>query len=246
MNIKQIEDTISSLNKLNIQALIGLSDVDIDSPCYKLIASTRKMLDEQQNLLWQLKQELRTLKEEKVVTSAKAEVIPRSDTDRVAATVDDSATGTAMERRGRGGLKQYYLLDNSGRQQYVARIRRLFDQHYTNRSFVLPDGSTIKAPRFLAYIYELGIKQGLALPGAPVKDFADLVKEAAATVTGFTTAYNTIQNVTREWRMFCGQSYMFERTAHLFSIDPTKVKPQYSVEYQGCIATMNQVEAMFG
>jgi len=53
------------------------------------------------------------------------------------------------EKRTRGGQKQYYLIDNTRREDYTAQIRTLFAQHYDTgiRRFRLPNGNLVQRKR---------------------------------------------------------------------------------------------------
>jgi len=144
----------------------------------------------------------------------------------------------------RGREKQYYLRDNTQRDAYMARLQSYFEQYYNaqTRCFCLPDGSTVNAHTFLACVYDIGIRDGLALEGATVKDFSDMAKEAAqAAGVDFRTAYNTIQHVTRHWRNFAGNRGYSTLAIHLHSLKEEEVPDQYLSEYQGAMMVYDQV-----
>jgi len=144
----------------------------------------------------------------------------------------------------RGREKQSYLIDNSQREAYIATLQKYFEQYYNalTRCFRLPDGSTVKPQIFLACVYDIGIKDGLALEGATVKDFSDMAKEAASVAgVDFRTAYNTIQHVTRHWRDFAGKRACYKGAIHLYSLKEEEVPEQYLSEYWEAMMVYNQV-----
>ncbi|GEM_PF-6661479 len=244
MDIKQIQSTITTLQRSIRDAQKELAEVEnFDSADYQHVMETQRILSDQMQLLMQLKEEVMQMKEEVMLSAASPSAVSvsqqGSESTHEAKTMD-------VEKRQRGGQKQYYLHDNGRRQEYVAHVRSLFDRHYnaSTRKFILPDGTPIKAALFLACLYDLGIKNELASAGAPVKDFADIVKEAAVDIPNFTTAYNTIQTVVKEWRTFIGSQGYGDLTLHLHKINPSSVLRQHLSQYESHMQLLHRVEEM--
>jgi len=102
----------------------------------------------------------------------------------------------------------------------------------------------VKAPLFLACIYDQGISRGLAAAGAPVKDFADIVKEAARDVPNFTTAYNTIQSVIKQWRYYIGNQGYGMLTLHLHAISIEQLVSEWQEEYHRTMGVYEAIEKL--
>lgn len=231
MDKKQIQETIMALQRQTREALRQLAEVeDISASGYAHVSNAQHALSDHMQLLLQLKEEV-----------TKLHSSPSPAADRL-----PSSESVDTEKRARGGQKQFYLLDNTKREEYSAHIRTLFTQHYdpSTRRFVLPNGTQVKAPLFLACIYDLGIKTGLSSPGAPVKDFADIVKEAAKDTPNFTTAYNTIQNVIKQWRNYIGAQGYGVLDLHLHTIKPSSVLREYRSQYEADLEVYRQVEEL--
>jgi len=147
----------------------------------------------------------------------------------------------------RGRAKQSYLLNPTNRPAFIAQLQSYFTNHYNpqTRRFRLPDGTTINAHTFLACVYDIGIRDGLAADDAPVNDFADMAKEAAlAAGMDLRTAYNTIQSVTRTWRSFVGNRGYIDRTIHLHSLREDQISPNKLPDYQLSLSLLHQVSLL--
>ncbi len=91
----------------------------------------------------------------------------------------------------------------NSREEYMALLRRVLRNCFSDGQFRLPDGSTVPAHKFLACLYDIGISQGIATASRQVKAFCALVHEAARGVpdiSGFKTAYNTVIEDIRGWK----------------------------------------------
>jgi len=147
----------------------------------------------------------------------------------------------------RGRAKQTYLLDPTNRPAFIAQLQSYFSNYYNpqTRRFRLPDDTTVNAHTFLACVYDIGIRDGLAAEDAPVNDFADMAKEAAlAAGMDLRTAYNTIQSVTREWRSYVGNRGYIDRTIHLHSMREDQVSPNKLPDYQLSLSILHQVSLL--
>jgi len=229
MDRKQTQDTIQKLMRQTREALRQLAEVeDISARDYVHVSNAQQTFSEHMQLLIQLKEE---------VMNSDSSPSPVAVCQYTSEEID-------TEKRTRGGQKQFYLLDNTKREAYTAEVRLLFAKHYdtTTRRFRLPDGTQVKAPLFLACIYDLDIKTGLAAPGAPVKDFADIVKEAAKDTPNFTTAYNTIQSVIKRWRTYIGAKGYGMLDLHLHIIQPTAVTCDSRSQYEADMEVYHRVE----
>lgn len=209
MNIQaEVIQSLIQLNRKTLRELAGVADTT--SADFVHISKAQDALNEQFHILLQQKEEMEsaalaypTEKSNSVAIDDNAPIAPGENSPETPININ-------KEKRGRGAEKQYYLKDASQRSSFVAHLQRIFLAHYIpGKKFRLMDGSEVKAPSFLACLYDLGIKLGITSPEVPVKDFCQMVTEAVAVcaktcdnVKDFNTAYNTIQKSTREWKPF--------------------------------------------
>lgn len=236
----QIE-VIQSLIQLNRKALRELAEVaDTTSADFVHIGKAQEALNDQFHLLLQQKEEA-----EAVIAAQDAQVDPA----RLEAA--PTSAGTPTEKRGRGAVRQYYLKDEELKPAFMAHIRRIFLKHYTQgKMFTLPDGTSVKAHLFLACLYDLGIKLGITSLEAPVKDFCDMMAEAAATcpnASDFNTAYNTVQKATKRWNPLTGQDagQLYCITVRLHRIAPSAVPAAYQKDYEEWMTLYSHVEQIY-
>ena len=153
-------------------------------------------------------------------------------------------------KRGRGALKMFYLKDESLKKAFLAQLKRIFREYYSaGKTFTLPDSTEAKAPDFLACLYDIGIKDGITSPEAPVYDMNCLLKEAAEACENaqdFNTAYNTLQTTVRKWRLFTGNEasyYCVNVRFHL--LKPQDVPSEHKDEYRRVLHIYSQVEQIY-
>lgn len=228
MDTQQIQTTIITLQRNIRDAQRQLIDMEnLSAADYKRISQAQHILNEHMQMLIELKDK---------VMQFVASPCPQPSIENL--------PQIEVDKRGRGGVKQFYLIDNTKREDYVAQIQTIFENYYDDDSrwFILPDGTTIKSPFFLACLYDLGIKNGIASIDAPVKDFALIVQEATKNKPSVTTAYNTIQSITKSWRRFVGDRAYYDRTAHLFALNPKDVVPQHAEEYHASKNLMDKIQ----
>lgn len=187
-------------------------------------------LNEQFHFLLQQKEEAETLV---VMTEPKV----KKDASGLCETSSDTHILYNKEKRGRGAEKQYYLKDEQFKPAFIARLTSIFINHYSgSKQFCLPDGKKVKAHYFLACLYDLGVQLGITTSEAPVKDFCEMVKTAAAEcpeVTDFNTAYNTVQKALKLWNPFTGlsASQLYCTTVRFHQIEPSAVPDVHKADY---------------
>ena len=153
-------------------------------------------------------------------------------------------------KRGRGAEKVFYLRDENLKPAFLAQLKRIFQRHYTAaKTFTLPDGTEAKAPDFLACLYDIGLKYGIASPEAPVYDMSCLLKEAVCdcpNAKNFTTAYNTLQTTVRKWRHFTGnEASYYCVNVRFHKLKPEDVPSDHKDEYRRVLLIYTQVEQIF-
>ncbi len=172
------QDTIQQLIRLNRESLHQLVDVECATPeDHARLCEVQARMSEQINLLMQLREE-------------SGDVSPH--------------TPRPLFGHSRpGAVRGRYLNDSVSREEYMALLRRVLRNCFSDGQFRLPDGSTVPAHKFLACLYDIGISQGIATASRQVKAFCALVHEAARGVpdiSGFKTAYNTVIEDIRGWK----------------------------------------------
>lgn len=231
-------DVIQSLIQLNRKALRELAEVaDTTSADFMHIGKAQEALNEQFHLLLQQREELE---------AADASFTEPHESVTTASNID-------KEKRGRGAEKQHYLKNESQRSAFVAHLQRIVHAHYVpGKKFRLMDGSEVKAPSFLACLYDLGIKIGITSPEVPVRDFCDMVTEAANkcakvcdTVKDFNTAYNTVQKEIKRWNTFFPKGNFYCTNVRFYSIDPSSVPNDLIDTYKTWLALYTQVEQIY-
>lgn len=239
MDVQQ--DTIQNLIQLNRKALRELAEVaDTTSADFVHICKAQDVLNEQFHILLQQKEELE--QEEVLITESN-----ESATTLSAAPIIDK------EKRGRGAEKQHYLKDNSQRSIFIAHLQRIFLTHYIpGKKFRLMNGSEIKAPSFLACLYDLGIKSGITSPEVPVRDFCDMVTEAATecaktcdNVKDFNTAYNTVQKEIKRWNALTGNNQLYYTNIRFHLIVPSSIPSVQKDKYDTWCALYKHVEQIY-
>lgn len=237
----QIE-VIQSLIQLNRKALRELAGVaDTTSADFVHIGKAQEALNEQFHILLQQKEE-----------AERAEAAMAETQEGVAPTLSVTPE-TDKEKRGRGAEKQHYLKDNGQRATFVGHLQRIFCAHYIpGKKFRLMDDSEIKAPSFLACLYDLGIKLGITSPEVPVRDFCDMVTEAATecaktcdNVKDFNTAYNTVQKEIKKWNAFADNNHLYYTNVRFHRIDSANVPDDLSDTYNTWCALYSQVKQIY-
>lgn len=212
------------MNRQAARELAGV--VQTTSADFMHITESQRVLDEQFHILLQMMEEAE----------------PSADTFAI------SPSNNAA-RRGRGAEKKYYLADDTAHHEpFVGALVSVINAHYKSAQFAVNADLQLKAPTFLALIFDLGIKHGLSYEGAPVKDFANLVSEAVARsnhANSIQTAYGTIQKVTRKWRELLPPSFCLMSTIHLSGIAPTMVTPAAESDYNRWLSLHEAVEKIY-
>lgn len=232
MERKEIDRTFLALQRKIRETQRELTSVeDLSSADSLHVNNAVLILTEQMNLLLQLREELSAL-----IASPSAPP---------AAELPVGQGSASTEARGRGGVKQNYLLDDSRRDDYICLLRTLFRNHYQSdtRRFIVGERA-VKAPLFLACVYEIGIRDGLASADAPVKDFAEMVGIAGADYPSFITAYNTVQTVVKKWRDLIGPRGYGDRTIHLFSLSEADVLPDLLPRYRADLEVLHLISSL--
>ena len=224
-------EAIQELIRINRDAMRELAKVaETTSADYVHIDNAMRVLGEQFHFLLQQKEELDTtvdMTEPKVNNGASGLCETSSDTHII----------YNKEKRGRGAEKQYYLKDEQFKPAFIAQLKYIFTNHYSgSKQFCLPDGKKVKAHYFLACLYDLGVQLGITTSEAPVKDFCEIVKNAAAEcteATDFNTAYNTVQKALKLWNPFTGlnASQLYCTTVRFHQIEPSAVPDVHKAEY---------------
>ena len=235
-------EIIQSLVQLNRKALRELAEVaETTSADFVHICKAQDVLNEQFHILLQQKEELER---------AEADM---AEPHESATPTLSAVPETEKEKRGRGAEKQHYLRDHGQRASFVAHLQRIFLAHYIpGKKFRLLDGSEVKAPSFLACLYDLGIKLGITSPEVPVRDFCDMVAEAATecakscdSVQDFNTAYNTVQKEIKRWNAYAGDSHLYYTNVRFHLIDPATVPAGHSDRYTAWRTIYCQVEQIY-
>ena len=233
-------DTIQTLISINRKALRELAKVaETTSADYLHIDTAMKLIGDQFHLLLQQKEEMMA-KDEEVVP---AEQEPQG-------MAQGTLAAATTQKRGRGAEKEFYLRDENLKPAFIAQLKRIFQRHYTAaKTFTLPDGTEAKAPDFLACLYDIGIKYGVASPEAPVYNMSCLLKEAARdcpNAQNFTTAYNTLQTTVRKWKHFTGnEARYYCVNVRFHKLKPEDVPSDYKDEYHRVLLIYTQVEQIF-
>lgn len=154
------------------------------------------------------------------------------------------------EKRRRGAEKQFYLKDESLKPAFIAQLKRIFQEYYTQgKAFLLPDGTEAKAPAFLACLYDMGIKYGITSPEAPVSDFSSMVKEAAQecpNARSFNTAYNTIQKAVKKWKPFTGnEGHYYGTNVRFHQLKSEDVPQDCRKAYDYWLRLYTQIEQIY-
>lgn len=233
-------ETIQTLISINRKALRELAKVaETTSADYLHIDTAMKLIGDQFHLLLQQKEELMAKAEEEV----QAEQQPQGMAQGLLA-------AAPTRKRGRGAAKEFYLRDENLKPAFIAQLKCIFQRHYTAaKTFTLPDGTEAKAPDFLACLYDIGIKNGIAYPKAPVYDMSCLLKEAARgcpNAQNFTTAYNTLQTTVRKWRHFTGnEASYYCVNVRFHKLKPEDVPSEHKDEYRRVLHIYSQVEQIY-
>ena len=233
-------ETIQTLISINRKALRELAKVaETTSADYLHIDTAMKLIGDQFHLLLQQKEELGAKAEEEV----QAEQQPQGMAQGLLA-------AAPTRKRGRGAEKVFYLRDENLKPAFIAQLKCIFQRHYTAaKTFTLPDGTEAKAPDFLACLYDIGLKYGIASPEAPVYDMSCLLKEAARgcpNAQNFTTAYNTLQTTVRKWKYFTGnEAHYYCVNVRFHKLKPEDVPSDYKDEYRRVLLIYTQVEQIF-
>lgn len=231
-------EVIQSLIQLNRKALRELAEVaDTTSADFVHICKAQEALNEQFHILLQQKEDLE---------AANATMTDSHESISNAPSLD-------KEKRGRGAEKQHYLKDESQKTAFIAHLQRIFLSHYIpGKKFRLMDGSEIKAPCFLACLYDLGIKLGITSPEVPVRDFCDMVSTAATecaktsnNVKDFNTAYNTVQKEIKRWNTFFPKDDLYCTNVRFYSIVPSSVPKDLIDSYNKWLVYYNKVELIY-
>lgn len=247
-------ELFQTLIRINRDAMRTLAKVaETTSADYVHIDNVIHLLGEQFHILLQQKEELETkaaevITEAEKVTTEAAEVTTEAAnvTTEAAEMVQRTAVRPCMaqeppvsdpaNKRGRGAVKTYYLKDDSLKPAFLAQLKRIFQQYYhAGKTFTLPDGTEANAPDFLACLYDIGIKDGITSPEAPVFDMSCMIKEAAEACENaqdFNTAYNTLQKAVRKWKSLTGnESSYYCINVRFHKLNPQDVPLEYQAAY---------------
>ena len=233
-------ELIQTLIRINRDAMRTLAKVaETTSADYVHIDNVIHLLGEQFHILLQQKEELETKAEEVVteaaeVTNEAAEMVQRTAVRPCMA--QEPQVTDLVNKRGRGAVKTYYLKDDSLKPAFLAQLKRIFQQYYhVGKTFTLPDGIEANAPDFLACLYDIGIKDGITSPEAPVFDMSCMLKEAAEACENaqdFNTAYNTLQKAVRKWKSLTGnESRYYCTNVRFHTLNPQDVPSEYQAAY---------------
>ena len=234
----QIE-VIQTLIRINRDAMKELAKVaETTSANYLHIDNAIRMLGEQFHFLLQHKEELMAQAEE---------ILPTTEPQYMTRKPHVSAPAI---KRGRGALKMFYLKDESLKKTFLAQLKRIFREYYSaGKTFTLPDSTEAKAPDFLACLYDIGIKDGITSPEAPVYDMNCLLKEAAEACENaqdFNTAYNTLQKAVRKWKPFTGnEARYYGINVRFHKLKPQDVPLEYQADYNYWLNLYTQVEQIY-
>ena len=247
-------ELIQTLIRINRDAMRTLAKVaETTSADYVHIDNVIHLLGEQFHILLQQKEELETKAEEVVteaaeVTNEAAEMVQRTAV-RPCMAQEPQVTDT-VNKRGRGAVKTYYLKDDSLKPAFLAQLKRIFQQYYhVGKTFTLHDGIEANAPDFLSCLYDIGIKDGITSPEAPVFDMSCMLKEAAEACENaqdFNTAYNTLQKAVRKWKSLTGnESRYYCTNVRFHTLNPQDVPSEYQAAYNRWHNLYTQVEQIY-
>ena len=247
-------ELIQTLIRINRDAMRTLAKVaETTSADYVHIDNVIHLLGEQFHILLQQKEELETKAEEVVteaaeVTNEAAEMVQRTAVRPCMA--QEPQVTDSVNKRGRGAVKTYYLKDDSLKPAFLAQLKRIFQQYYhVGKTFTLPDGIEANAPDFLACLYDIGIKDGITSPEAPVFDMSCMLKEAAEACENaqdFNTAYNTLQKAVRKWKSLTGnESRYYCTNVRFHTLNPQDVPSEYQAAYNRWHNLYTQVEQIY-
>ena len=247
-------ELIQTLIRINRDAMRTLAKVaETTSADYVHIDNVIHLLGEQFHILLQQKEELETKAEEVVteaaeVTNEAAEMVQRTAVRPCMA--QEPQVTDLVNKRGRGAVKTYYLKDDSLKPAFLAQLKRIFQQYYhVGKTFTLPDGIEANAPDFLACLYDIGIKDGITSPEAPVFDMSCMLKEAAEACENaqdFNTAYNTLQKAVRKWKSLTGnESRYYCTNVRFHTLNPQDVPSEYQADYNRWHNLYTRVEQIY-
>lgn len=155
------------------------------------------------------------------------------------------ATGA---KRQRGGGRRYYLREEY-MEKFTSFVSYLFEHYYIGGcKFRLDEKHNVKAPLFLACLYDLGIKLQFTTADAAVSDFADIVLGIAKTyksASDLTTAYNTINKVLISWRECVKHGSAHDHDIHLHTINKKDVIEDQLKYYEKSIYVLLWLEREF-
>ena len=247
-------ELIQTLIRINRDAMRTLAKVaETTSADYVHIDNVIHLLGEQFHILLQQKEELETKAAEVITEAAEvitdaAEMVQRTAVRPCMA--QEPQVTDSVNKRGRGAVKTYYLKDDSLKPAFLAHLKRIFQQYYhVGKTFTLPDGTKANAPDFLACLYDIGIKDGITSPEAPVFDMSCMLKEAAEACENaqdFNTAYNTLQKAVRKWKSLTGnESRYYCTNVRFHTLNPQDVPSEYQAAYNQWHNLYTQVEQIY-
>lgn len=233
MDMNQQSEMLDKLIRLNLEAQRELVEVaDSTSARWPQVASALNRLNEQLHLLLQQRAE-------------------QLLTDPMAGELSEMPGCLPQEKRGRGAPKRYYLKEETAKTAFLAQVRLIFQRHYVSgKRFRLPDGSQAKAHHFMACLFDLGIKLGIAPEEAPVKDFCEMVTAVAhdcPTARDFDTAYNTVQRAIKQWNPLTGQPafQLYCTTVRFHQIARSSVPANHLSAFDEWTTLYDQVEQIY-
>lgn len=235
-------ESIQTLLRINRDALRALAKVaETTSADYVYIENAMNLLGEQFHILLQQKEELMANTEESQIITIQQSMAYEPYEPQIAAPIN---------KRGRGAVKSFYLKEESLKPAFLAQLKRIFQAYYhAGKTFSLPDGTEAKAPDFLACLYDIGIKDGIASPEAPAYDMSCMIKEAACACENaqdFNTAYNTLQTAVRKWRRFTENEALFYGiTIRFHKLKPQDVPLEHQADYNRWLNLYTLVEQIY-
>lgn len=226
----EILDKLIQLNREAQRELVEVADAA--SPHWPQMSLALNRLNEQLHLLLQQRAE-------------------QMSADPMAGELSEIPECLPQEKRGRGAPKRYYLKEEVNRAAFLAQVRLIFQRHYVSgKRFRLPDGSQAKAHHFMACLFDLGIKLGIAPEEAPVKDFCEMVTAVAhdcPTARDFDTAYNTVQRAIKRWNPLTGKPafQLYCTTVHFHLLAPSSVPADCQSAFEEWTSLYKQVEQIY-
>lgn len=271
--MQQSQQTLTALQRLlreaSLQLVDGMFTSDVSAASYGFLQQCQQSLMEAQNVLMQLRSELR---EQPSTTSRPIGMYDPSDKARrpdvLAHTSrrldsDDSISeeGTkvteptsTIPKRGRGRAKGRYLRDEAYEPMFREHIVSIFHEYYIEDgdAFSTTDGTgTISASIFLACLYSVGVERGITAPSPSVKPMTDIIDELIKPtssphhIPSYITSYKTIIAKVNDWRTLVTREKRNLPHLYLHDITTRDLADGQLSDYEDWTHALQEVERIY-